>query len=106
VNYLKKIKYSIVLKVIAAFFSFLTVLSMFLCVVCALFMYENSFYSRSLQTVRVNIMSRILEDEGWRISANYIDYSNRVMRDDFYSRFEDSNIYYNITVYDKLIMSQ
>jgi len=102
VNYLKKIKYSIVLKVIAAFFSFLTVLSMFLCVVCALFMYENSFYSRSLQTVRVNIMSRILEDEGWRISANYIDYSNRVMRDDFYSRFEDSNIYYNITVYDKI----
>ena len=87
------------MKTAAAIMSFITALFSIAGVLCAVFMFENSFYARSRHTVKVNLMSEMLRKEAYRIADNYIDFNNMKMTEDFDERFSDSNLYYNIKIY-------
>lgn len=87
------------MKTAAAILSFITALFSIAGVLCAVFMFENSFYARSRHTVKVNLMSEMLRKEAYRIADNYIDFDYMKMTEDFDERFSDSNLYYKIKIY-------
>lgn len=99
---MKKLKYGVAFKAAAAIVSYFTVLCTVLCILTAFFLFDNSFYTRSLQTVQVNVLSDMLRDEAYRIGNNYIHFYDQTVTEDFYDRFEDSNLYYTISIRSNL----
>lgn len=95
---MKKIKYGIAFKTAAFILSFITAVSAIVGIFCAGAMFEYSFYARSCQTVKTDIIISMLRDEAYRIAYNYIDYENFCMHNYFDERFSDSNLYYSVSI--------